>query len=234
MSFPDPKIPQRIRVLVVEDEPDIRELMAMHIGREGFETVAVDDGEKGLKYLNSEPFDLAVIDWMLPHRTGLEICRATAGRVPILMVTARADTSDIVRGLEAGADDYITKPFDIGVFLARIRALLRRSQTSPGEKDPNGWYYLGSLKLHPILHKVFSNGEELKLTVSEFRLLSALMANRGRVLSRQGLIDLVQGPEVTVTDRTIDTHVFGLRKKLGPAADHIETIRGVGYRVKNE
>jgi two-component system phosphate regulon response regulator PhoB len=221
------------RVLVVEDESDIRGLMTMHLGREGFDVIAAEDGEKALKLVSEGKFDLAVLDWMLPGVSGLEICKKLAGRVPILMVTARADAADIVLGLEMGADDYVTKPFEIPVFLARVRALLRRARSAAPGENPD-WLKCGELKLNTAEHRAWRADEELKLTLSEFKLLAALLQNRGRVLSREKLISLVQGAGVNVTDRTIDTHVFGLRKKLETSAELIETIRGVGYRVKSE
>jgi two-component system, OmpR family, phosphate regulon response regulator PhoB len=224
------------RVLLVEDEGDVRDLMLLHLKREGLDSTAVDNGEEALKLLTSQRYDLLVLDWMLPGLSGLEICKrirnqgAVSSSFPILMVTARADTADIVIGLEMGADDYITKPFEIPVFLARVRSLIRRSQTSQQGGDSR--FQCGELVLDIEQHRVLCGKEELDLTPSEFKLLSALMSNQGRVLSRERLIDLVQGQGVAVVDRAIDTHVFGLRKKLGACAEVVETIRGVGYRVR--
>jgi two-component system phosphate regulon response regulator PhoB len=224
------------RVLLVEDEADVRELMLLHLKREGLETTAVENGEEALKLLQSHQYGLVVLDWMLPGLSGLEICKRIrhqnlgGASMPILMVTARADTADIVIGLEMGADDYITKPFDIPVFLARVRALIRRSQTS--QQPPQQRFQVGALTLDVEAHRVTCKSDELDLTPSEFKLLAALMNNQGRVLSRERLIDLVQGQGVAVVDRAIDTHIFGLRKKLGDCADVVETIRGVGYRVR--
>jgi two-component system phosphate regulon response regulator PhoB len=219
------------RILVVEDERDLRELMLLHLKREGYEASGVENGEEALRYVERDRFDLAVLDWMLPGVSGLDLCRKFSGRFPMLMVTARADTSDIVLGLEAGADDYVTKPFEIPVFLARVRALLRRAAAIPAGQE--ALFEVGGLKLDTGAHEAWCNGEGVALTVSEFKLLHALMKNQGRVLSRDKLIEAVQGQGVVVTDRTVDTHVFGLRKKLGACADVIETIRGVGYRVKS-
>jgi two-component system phosphate regulon response regulator PhoB len=223
------------RALIVEDERDVRELMSIHLKREGVEVVAVENGEEALKLLAADKFALVILDWMLPGVSGLEICKRlrsspASERVSILMVTARADTADVIAGLDAGADDYITKPFELPVFLARVRALKRRSESGgmkPGRKLQNG-----NLAIDLEAYEVFCDGKQLQLTPSEFKLLSALMQNEGRALSREKLIDLVQGENVTVVDRAIDTHVFGLRKKLGPCSDVIETIRGVGYRVR--
>jgi two-component system phosphate regulon response regulator PhoB len=231
---------EKANVLLVEDETDVRDLMLLHLKREGLVTTAVDNGEEALKLLSSGQgkYDLVVLDWMLPGLSGLEICKriraqpqGSPSQLPILMVTARADTADIVIGLEMGADDYITKPFELPVFLARVRALIRRSKASQ-TGGPVQRFQAGGLTLDIEAHRVTCNDQELELTPSEFKLLAALMGNQGRVLSRERLIDLVQGQGVAVVDRAIDTHVFGLRKKLGGCSEMIETIRGVGYRVR--
>lgn len=237
------------KILVVEDETDVRDLMTLHLKREGFEAVIASDGEEAIRLLRENAYDLVVLDWMLPGVSGLEICKQINRKYPVLMVTARADTTDIVLGLEMGADDYVTKPFEIPVFMARVRALLRRgplptfsgaesllkpSKPSSNLNDPSEKFELielGALRVKVEAHQVFCGNEEIPLTPSEFKLLTALVRNRGRVLTRDRLIELVQGQGVAVVDRAIDTHVFGLRKKLGPCADLIETIRGVGYRV---
>lgn len=219
------------RILVVEDEKDVSDLMLLHLGREGYEAVAVDNGEEALRVQARGKFDMLVLDWMLPGLSGLDVCKQLKGKLPILMVTARADSADIVVGLEMGADDYVTKPFDIPVFLARVRALLRRAEAGIETRNPES-LIVGGLHMDLKAHKVACNGQEIQLTLSEFKLLRALIENQGRVLSRDKLIELVQGEGVAVVDRAIDTHVFGLRKKLGDCSEVIETIRGVGYRVK--
>lgn len=226
------------RVLIVEDERDIAELMGLHLKREGHEISVVEDGEQALRQIEASPYDLMVLDWMLPGLSGLEVCKRLRGHaeypgtVPVLMVTARAHASDIVLGLEMGADDYLTKPFELPVFLARVRALLRRSK-QPTETAGKRMA-MGDLTVDLDTYKVACGKKELQLTPSEFKLLVALMRSQGRVLTREMLIDMVQGEGVTVVDRAIDTHVFGLRKKLGRCADLIETIRGVGYRIRTE
>lgn len=227
------------RVLVVEDEKDISELMSLHLKREGHEVSFVENGEEALKMLERNGYDLLVLDWMLPGLPGLEICKKirsehkeAKGQMPILMVTARAHTSDIVLGLEMGADDYLTKPFEIPVFLARVRALLRR-QANPISAS-NKTFKIGELAVDAETYRTTCGKKDVQLTPSEFKLLLALMQSQGRVLTRERLIDLVQGEGVTVIDRAIDTHVFGLRKKLGKCAEVVETIRGVGYRIRNE
>ena len=224
------------KVLIVEDEKDIADLMALHLKRESMEVEIVENGEQAFQILEKKDFDLLVLDWMLPGISGLDICKkirhgTTAYKtVPVLLVTARAQTSDIVLGLEMGADDYITKPFDLPVFLARVRALLRRAERRESNHDESR-IQIGALVLDGERHEVSCQDNVIDLTPSEFKLLHAMMKNRGRVLTRERLIELVQGEGVTVIDRAIDTHIFGLRKKLGDCANFVETIRGVGYRV---
>lgn len=220
----------RLKILIVEDESDICDLMTLHLSRAGYDVTAIDDGEKALSLLKENRYDLALLDWMLPGISGVEICKIIQGKLPILMVTARADTADIVLGLECGADDYITKPFEMPIFLARVQALLRRSATLHQKKSDI--FKTGNLKIDSTKHEAWCGKNEIKLTLSEFKLLMALLENQGKVLSRSKLIHHVQGEGIRVTDRTVDTHVFGLRQKLGQCADLIESIRGVGYRVK--
>ena len=216
------------RVLVVEDEADIRELMLLHLKREQCETAWAEDGESALALIAGQSFDLIVLDWMLPRLSGLEVCKRLKRQVPVLMVTARADAVDIVDGLDAGADDYVTKPFEIPVLLARVRALFRRTER---RQSGSNVYRAGSIVLDEFSHEVRVDAEKVHVTPSEFKLLHALLSNEGCVLSREKLIELVQGDGIVVVDRAIDTHICGLRKRLGLAAEVIETIRGVGYRV---
>lgn len=225
------------RVLVVEDERDISELMTLHLKREGHDVTSVENGEEALRRIESNGFQLMVLDWMLPGLSGMEVCKRIRGAkreghesLPILMVTARAHTSDIVLGLEMGADDYLTKPFEIPIFLARVRALLRRA-SSP-LKPTGSEMTVANVTVNLDTYKVTCSQKEVNLTPSEFKMLVSLMKSQGRVLTREMLIDLVQGEGVTVVDRAVDTHIFGLRKKLGKCADLVETIRGVGYRIK--
>jgi two-component system phosphate regulon response regulator PhoB len=224
------------RVLIVEDEKDIADLMLLHLKREGCEVDVVDNGEEALERIQQQKYSLLVLDWMLPGISGLDLCKKLRGEklIPsgtcVLMVTARAQAADIVLGLEVGADDYLTKPFDLSVLLARVRALFRRAhqtEATPEEKRIE----IGDLTIDCDTHEVKCGKIIPDLTPSEFKLLFALMKNRGRVLTRDRLIQLVQGDGVSVIDRAIDTHIFGLRKKLGDYGAVIETIRGVGYRV---
>lgn len=222
-----------VRILVVEDETDIRDLILLHLKREGYAPDGVATGEDALDRLKNQAYQLIVLDWMLPTMSGLEILKkirnagASANSTPVLMVTARAEPADIVEGLEAGADDYLTKPFDFSVLLARVRAILRRSH------EKSSVLQFGALRIDLDAHDVFIAEERIHLTPSEYKLLQALAENRGRVLTRKHLIQLVQGDGITVVDRAVDTQVFGLRKKLGIHDDIIETIRSVGYRIKS-
>ena len=232
------------RVLIVEDEKEIRQLISIHLKREGFEVDEVGDGELATRYLNEQRYHLVILDWMLPGMSGLEITRWIRSRndfdrVPILFVTAKVEPEHVATGLDAGADDYLTKPFDTLVLMARVNALVRRNEwlTRRDEADvvpspSSDILKVGDLQLYADSFEAWLAAEKLDLTRSEFRLLHSLMSNQGRVLSRHKLIEVIQGEGVNVVGRTVDTHVFGLRKKLGDHANLIETIRGVGYRVK--
>lgn len=228
------------RILLVEDEQDIRSLMALHLRREGLELVEAADGDEALRALQQGAWSVLVFDWMLPGMNGLELIRAVRQqdpKTPILMVTAKAEAADIVLGLETGADDYLVKPFEVPVLLARVRALLRRwkmQQETPQSLASGSARerVVGGLRLLPDSHELFCNGASVALTISEFKLLSALLEAQGKVLTRGQLIELIQGQGVSVVDRTVDTHVFGLRKKLEACGDLIETVRGVGYRIR--
>lgn len=228
----------RERVLVVEDEQDVRELIIIQLQRDGYIVDSASSGEEGVQKLMSNSYDLVLLDWMLPGVSGLEIARILRSKsptasIPILMVTARAESGDIISGLESGADDYVTKPFDTTVLMARVRSLLRRSKLQAEVlARPRKKLRIDGLELDLEAHEVRVDGDLVHLTPSEFKLLQTLMQNSGRVLTREALMGEVQGEGVSVVDRAIDTHVFGLRKKLGTCADLIETIRGIGYRVR--
>ncbi len=225
------------QILVVEDEQEIRELICLHLLRQGFGVREATSGEDAFNQLQKQKFDLLILDWMLPQSSGLDILQSvrsnsTQSKTPVLMVTAKTEPQDVVLGLESGADDYITKPFEPAVLTARVRALLRRLENSKvATSSPET--IVGDLKINFSTYEVLCGNEPLHLTPSEFKLLGTLIQNAGRVLTRDRLIQEIQGDGISVVGRTIDTHVFGLRKKLGPCADCIETIRGVGYRVKS-
>lgn len=225
-----------VHVLVVEDEQEIRELMALHLLRQGFRVTECTSAEEALNELTRHNFQLVILDWMLPGLSGVDIVekiKEKNKKTPVLMVTAKTEPQDIVMGLEKGADDFLSKPFNPAVFVARVKALIRRSQMefeSSGKPDEE--LLVAGLRVNFKTYEISFNGEALHLTPSEFKLLGALMQNLGVVLTREKLIENIQGEGVNVVGRTIDTHVFGLRKKLGGWGDNIETIRGVGYRVK--
>lgn len=225
------------KVLVVEDEAEIRQLISLHLKRDGFEVHEVADGEGALKSLSDNEFDIVLLDWMLPQMSGVEITKWMRGqrhlkKTPVLMVTAKVDPEHVAAGLDAGADDYLPKPFDTLVLKARVNALMRRSQWLQESQDTSAELHVGALTLKPDQYEIHMDGNKLDLTKSEYKLMETLMSNQGKVLSRERLINEIQGEDVNVVGRTVDTHVFGIRKKLGPHSEMIETIRGIGYRVK--
>lgn len=233
-STPDLQHNQDAQVLVVEDEFEICELIAMLLKRQGYQVKACTSVHQALDCLKQSKYDLMVLDWMLPEFSGIDLLKTlqTFSQKPtVLMVTAKAEPQDIVFGLEAGADDYITKPFDPSVFTARVKALLRRSKI---EKKTTNVLQFGLISVNQVSYEVHSQGQLVHMTPSEFKILVEMGQNVGKVLTRDHLVQVVQGDGITVTGRTIDTHVFGMRKKLGEAGEIIETIRGVGYRVRSE
>jgi two-component system, OmpR family, phosphate regulon response regulator PhoB len=228
-------IDESARILIVEDEEEIRGLMALHLSRHGYVVTECSSSAEGLTEIRNSHYHLAIVDWMLPGLSGVEMIESIKQVVnppKVLMVTAKSEPEDIVEGLERGADDYMTKPFDLSVFIARTKALLRRKENHQ-EKSTQKIQVLG-LSVDPKSYEVILEGNRLHLTPSEYKLLVSIVLSQGQVLTRNQLIDQVQGEGVNVTGRTIDTHVFGLRKKLGSWSENIETIRGVGYRLRNE
>ncbi|MNK06198.1 Phosphate regulon transcriptional regulatory protein PhoB [compost metagenome] len=226
-----------VNVLVVEDEQEIRELMALHLLRQGYKVTECASAEEAMSSLSKANFHLIVLDWMLPGISGVEFLdtlKKNKHAASVLMVTAKTEPQDIVLGLEKGADDYMTKPFNPPIFIARVKALLRRTNSLPDKSSNEDEFSLGGLKINFKTYEVLVNNEPLHLTPSEFKLLAALVQSQGRVLTREKLIEGIQGEGINVVGRTIDTHIFGLRKKLGDWGDRIDTIRGVGYRVKME
>lgn len=222
-------------ILVCEDEIEIRELMALHLLRQGYKVTECGSAEEALGAAVSQPYDVIILDWMLPGMSGVEaveLLRARGAKSSILMVTAKTEPQDIVLGLEKGADDYITKPFNPSILTARVKALLRRSQSFDAPAVEKEVVQVEDLKINFKTYEVTYQNEVLHLTPSEFKLLGTLVLNQGVVLTRERLIENIQGEGISVVGRTIDTHVFGLRKKLKEWGDRIETIRGVGYRVR--
>ena len=230
---------QKTNILVVEDEKDICQLMCLHLNRQDYLTQAAGDGIKAYECLEKTAFDLIILDWMLPGMNGLELLiwirdkNPINKRAPVLFVTAKSEPEDIVRALESGADDYIVKPFDLRVLMARVQSLLRRREMKDllNKDKKESSLSVGNLTLDRSSHKVFIKDQEISLTLSEFLLLETLLMNQGKVLSRQQLINYVQGESTNVTGRTIDTHTSVLRKKIGEYGRLIETVRGVGYRI---
>ena len=221
-------------VLVVEDEGAQREVLQYNLEAEGFAVVVADNGEDALLLVQEEQPDLMVLDWMLPKVSGIEVCRqvkadpATRG-IPIIMLSARSEETDRVRGLETGADDYVVKPYSVVELMARLRTQLRRTRpASMGER-----LSFGDIILDAAEHRVFRAGQTLHLGPTEFRLLSALMERPGRVWTREQLLDRVWGRDIYVDTRTIDVHVGRLRKALmqNGGADPIRTVRGTGYSL---
>jgi two-component system phosphate regulon response regulator PhoB len=223
------------RILVVEDDEDILELMRYNLAKEGYEVLTAFTGEDGLKQASAAPPGLICLDLMLPSIDGLEVCKRLkqdhrTETIPVVMVTAKGEEADIVTGLELGADDYITKPFSPRVLIARVRAVLRRkARETASESDT---VRARNLVIHPGRHEVLFDGKPLDLTYTEFKLLHLLARRPGWVFTRYQIVDAVRGQNYPVTERSVDVQVAGLRKKLGPAADYIETVRGIGYRFR--
>jgi two-component system phosphate regulon response regulator PhoB len=227
-------------ILVVEDEADIRELIAYNLGREGYTIVQADSAEKALESIHAAAPDLVLLDIMLPGLDGLALLKRLRGdqrwkRLPVIMLTARGEDADIVSALELGADDYMVKPFSPRVLAARVRARLRAVEIS-GKADADADYVvcLHGIVLDAARHEVKADGLPVELSATEFALLEFLMRNPGWVFSRSQIIDAVRGPDYPVTDRAVDVQGLGLRKRLGRRGDLVETVRGVGYRFRGQ
>ena len=225
------------KIVIIEDEPDILEVLSYNLKREGFEVFTAINGTLGLSLIEKEMPDLVLLDLMLPGMDGIEICSTikknpATQKILIIMVTAKGEESDIVLGLGVGADDYISKPFSPKELVARAKAVLRRGilveNTSQSDKVEVGDLIIDSSKFEVIIE-----GREVRLTATEFRLLHYLASNPGRVFSREQLLSRAMGDDVVVVDRNIDVHIRGIRKKMGIEPPLIETIRGVGYRLRD-
>ena len=220
-------------VLVIDDEKDLLELVRYNLEKEHLSVIVASDGKSGLEIAQRHKPDLILLDLMMPGMTGLEVCQRLRGdtrtsRIPVLMLTAKAEESDKVVGLEMGGDDYVTKPFSVRELVARVRASLRRSSMPTEEGEV---HRRGELEIDTARHDVTYAGKRVSLTATEFRILHFLASRRGRVLSRDDIIEGALGRDSAVIDRTIDVHVTSLRKKLGPGGAMIETVRGFGYRL---
>ncbi|MBN2205554.1 MAG: response regulator [Thermoleophilia bacterium] len=231
----------RETVLVVDDEEDILELVKYNLAKEGYTVVAVASGEDALAASRTKLPDAVVLDLMLPGLDGLEVCRRmksdpTTRHIPIVMLTAKGTEADIVTGLELGASDYVTKPFSPRVLTARVKAVLRRDTEST---DEGGVLRVRQLTIHPGRHEVLAGDVPVSLTATEFRILVFLSRRPGWVFTRQQIVDAAQGDDVYVadrfvTDRSVDVHIVSLRRKLGACGAYIETVRGVGYRLRDD
>jgi two-component system phosphate regulon response regulator PhoB len=229
---------EKIKILVVEDEAPIQELLQFNLERSKYRVSVVESGEEALSQAVQLQPDLILLDIMLPGADGLEVCKRLKAdpktqNIPIIMLTALCEEADVVAGLELGADDYITKPFSPRVLLARVKAALRRIASAKPVTDEE------LIQIHDITidvgrHKVEVNGEDVSLTFTEFKVLQLLARQPGRVFTRYQIVDAVHGEDYPVTDRSVDVQIVGLRKKLGEAGKNIETVRGIGYRFKEE
>jgi two-component system phosphate regulon response regulator PhoB len=224
-------------VLVVEDEDALATLLHYNLDKEGYQVAVAADGEEALTLASERAPDLVILDWMLPKVSGIEVCRRLRGRtetrnVPIIMLTARGEESDRIRGLDTGADDYVVKPFSMVELTARVRAVMRRIR--PALADDR--ITVGDIVIDRVAHRVKRQGKEVHLGPTEFRLLDYLMQHPGRVFSREQLLDAVWGSDVYVEARTVDVHIGRLRKALNGAteADPIRTVRSAGYSLDVE
>jgi len=224
-------------ILIVEDERQIGDLVSLNLQREGYETRLVESGEAALKYLAAHDVSLVVLDLMLPGIDGKEVCRQLkwnqqTRHIPIIMLTAKGEESDIVSGLEMGADDYMVKPFSAKVLIARIRNALRRDDARPVLSEQNSNTRIGSIDIDNDRHEVRVDEKPINVTASEFKILTFLASRSGFVRTREQIIEATHGSRVVMSNRTVDVHITSLRRKLGEAGDLIETIRGVGYRME--
>jgi two-component system phosphate regulon response regulator PhoB len=224
------------RILIIEDERALTDVLSYNLQREGYEPIVANDGQEGLRKAQTLLPDAVLLDLMLPVRNGLEVCRELRSgdrtrTLPIIMLTAKAEETDQVVGFSLGADDYVTKPFSVKVLMERIKALLRRREAD-GEKTDVVDHM--NVRIDRLRHRAYVEGKELDLTPTEFRLLESLLRQPGRAFTRAQLMDAAIGEGAIVLERTIDVHVKSLRRKLGPAGEYIETVRGVGYRFREE
>jgi two-component system, OmpR family, phosphate regulon response regulator PhoB len=222
------------RILIIEDERPLTDVLSYNLQREGYEPIVAHDGQEGLRKAQTLLPDAVLLDLMLPVRNGLEVCRELRSgdrtrALPIIMLTAKAEETDQVVGFSLGADDYVTKPFSVKVLMERIKALLRRRE-GDGEKT-DVVDHLG-VRIDRVRHRAYVEGKELDLTPTEFRLLESVLRQPGRAFTRAQLMDAAIGEGAIVLERTIDVHVKSLRRKMGPAGEYIETVRGVGYRFR--
>lgn len=228
----------KANILVVEDDMDIQQLVSYHLIRAGYNVRCADSGEQGLELLAEEDFSAVILDLMLPGKNGMEVCAAIREdaqnqHLPIIMLTALGEEDDIIAGLDGGADDYVTKPFSPKVLMARVDAVLRRDITGrTKEVEAEEVIAIHDLRINPGRHEVLVADKPVQLTSTEFTILLLLARRPGWVFSRQQIIDQVRGYDYSVTPRAVDVQIFGLRKKLDKTGEYIETVRGIGYRLR--
>jgi two-component system alkaline phosphatase synthesis response regulator PhoP len=231
----NPLMSNKGTILIIDDEKDLIEMVRYNLDKDGYDVIAASDGQTGLEIAQRHKLDLIVLDLMMPGIDGLEVCRRLrtdprTGRIPVIMLTARATEADRIVGLELGADDYITKPFSPRELVARVKAILRRTTT---QSEPEQLIRHGDLQIDLTRHEVTYTGKPVSLTATEFRILHFLASKPGRVLSRDDIIDAALGRDANVFDRTIDVHITAIRRKLGKGGEQIETIRGFGYKFRD-
>ena len=229
----------KAHIFVVEDDPDIRELLAYTLGKEGYVIVQAASGEAAQKLLEELVPDLILLDVMLPGMDGLELLRKLKSDqrfkiVPVILASAKGEEDDVVAGLELGAEDYVTKPFSPRVLLARVRTALRRHTQPDSTLAGAEAIQVGALSLDPARHETRLNGKKLELSATEFSVLEVLARAPGRVFTRSQIIDAVRGHDYPVTDRSVDVQILAIRKKLGSEGELVETVRGVGYRFRDD
>ena len=227
---------EKNKILIVEDEQDIRDLLIFNLQKEGFKVESADNGDSALSLIRKNNFDLILLDLMLPGIGGFDLTRILkndkkTSEIPILILTAKGEESDIVKGLELGADDYMTKPFSIKVLIARINKILIKSSNLSNEANVLKY---NSLSINLKARDVIVEGKKIDLTFTEFEILKLLASHSKWVYTRSEIINNIRGDDYIVTDRTIDFQIVGLRKKMGPAGKYIKTVRGVGYRFEDE
>lgn len=228
---------KKANILIVEDDEDILELVRYNLTREEYEVVTATSGEQALKLSQSFIPDLVLLDLMLPGIDGVEVCRqikdhSSTKHIPVIMLTAKSEETDIIVGLELGADDYITKPFSPGVLIARVKAVLRRYNTTE-QDDPSTVLRYADLVIKPDQFTVMLGNQQVDLTATEFRILLLMVRRPGWVFSRGQIVDAARGEDYPVTERSVDVHIASLRKKLGATGNSIETVRGIGYRLRS-
>lgn len=228
----------RESICIVEDERDIAELITYNLEKEGYTVTVIRTGEEAISRISDVGPDLVLLDLMLPGVDGMEVCKRikqseATRKIPVIMLTAKSEDSDIIAGLEVGADDYLTKPFSPRILVARIRAVLRRTKDQE-EADTQTRISIHGIEIDVPRHEVRCDGKSIALSATEFGILHFLSKNPGWVFSRRKIISIVKGDDYPVTERSVDVQILGLRKKLGDCGNVIETVRGIGYRMREE